>query len=221
MPSKYGLVVVASAEGATQDQVTVRGYRLESKQVRPWKLPMLTLKVPSGLEQIESIAKQFVRIKPPGTRPPNLPKCTYPAIASAAAWTFSNAQLPPVVDVRDSRRDGPEQWPQGAHWALPGHHIKFAHPDRNDPGYQGRNGRGGWREAPSSVDYEVEEVTRGGLTFNDTNEIYWILVKKGAIKYWISEPNFKYVFQPDAVVDRRPLSAFMVPFERSRLRSGR
>lgn len=144
-----------------------------------------------------------------------------PAIANAALWKFSKAQLPPAVEERDSRRDGPEQWPQGAHWALPGNHVKFIHPDRNDPDYQARTGRWGWREAPSSIDYKVEEVTRGGWKFNDTNEIYWILVKKGAIKYWISEPNFKYVFQPDAVVDRWLLSALFVQFERSRLRSGR
>jgi len=221
MPTKYGLLVVASTENANQSQVNVRGYRLESQEVRPWKMPTLTLDVPSGLEQIESIAKQFVRIKPPGTRPLNVPRCAYPTIASASTWKFSKAQLPPVVEPRDNRRDGPEQWPQGAHWALPGNHIKFMHPDRIDPGYQGRSGRGGWREAPSSSDYEVEEVTRSGLTFSDMNEMYWILVKRGATKYWISEPNFEYVFQPDAVVDRRPLSVFMVPFERSRLRSGR
>jgi len=199
----------------------VKAYKLESTRVHPSKMPTLILD--SGIEKMASIAKQFVRIKPAGTRPgDNAEKCGYPPENGDPVWTFSK-KPEPFFDAYDEARDGEAHWPKEAHWALRGNRIQNAHPDRG-VNYVGGLGANGHRDAPSSgeEDFEVESVIRAPRVLGDILEIWWILVKVGPVKYWIDETNFQYVYQPAIVKDRRRLSEVMQPYpQRRRLRNGR
>ena len=211
---KYGLAVIASATPPDQPN-NVKGYRLESTNILPWKMPTLTLGQPSGLEEVKSIAKQFVRIIEPGTRPPGNPpgdECDYPGGDKGWKLAIFPKQRPDKKDKEDYetnkwRRDGAFEkkdevrklWPKGAHWARPGNLITFARPGRNAPVEIN-----GYTLAGSFKNVEVDSIDLHG------KDVWWIGVKhKGAEIHWIDQPNFEFVFRPDGVKDRQPLSEYV------------
>lgn len=96
----------------------------------------------------------------------------------------------------------PTNWPKAASWALPGNHIRFLHPTRDEAWEKNNHKEWNSGKFEDAVVLEVKEY--GGLFV--TLEWYIKVQREpGTIRY-VTQSEFQYVFRPVADADQAPLS---------------
>jgi len=226
-----GLALVGKALPSDDNtSVLVEEYALEPKNVGSWRMVQQKQPRPvydSRLTRIQAIAQQYVRIKSPDAVRPQGQRCPFPPGMNEdyKAWSGvprRNDDDDDDDDDEDEDEDEdedddddddddddnppppqtPTNWPKAASWALPGNHIRFLHPTRDEAWEKNNHKEWNSGKFEDAVVLEVKEY--GGLFV--TLE-WWISVQRepGTIRY-VTQSEFQYVFRPVADADQAPLS---------------